>query len=158
MVVIERTVTLDAPQARVFALIASEEGMRSFVGYGPVPGIAAVAFTAGSVREPGSVAVVTNTDGSTHQERILSVEPPRRFALEIFGFTSAFRVLVRRAEETFELEPLGDGATRIHRRFVFEPLSVLLRPLVAAIVHVAFKRAIERNITTWRERLATRVP
>src|SRR5687768_14323373 len=112
-VVVREELVFSASPEKVWQRFADITSMKSFVGYGPIPGIASARWIQGE-GSAGSVREVTNTDGSRHHEEVVAYEPHRRMEDRIFGMTSPFRFLVREARDTFELTPEGTG-TRLVR-------------------------------------------
>jgi len=143
-VAIHERALMPAPPEPVFDRIASEQGFLMFEGFGPIPGLARIVFEQGGYRETGSEARVTNTDGSTHREQITTCEPPHRYAVQIHSLSSAFRLLVSRIDESWELTSKGDG-TEVRRTFAFTLRSPLFWPASLLLAQVLFRAAIRRN-------------
>jgi len=143
-VIVREKVFIDRDRETVFDFLVSEAGFKTFGGWGPVPGIEAVVYSEGSFTEPGSLARVTNTDGSTHRERVLRCERPMLYSIRIHDFSSPFRFLIRRADETWTLEETPDGCL-LNRSFEFELRSALVWPLSLPIAQVMFRAAMRRH-------------
>ena len=137
-------VTLPAPQDAVFEFITSEEGFLSFRGFGPIPGLRSVQFDHGDFRTVGSVSTVTNTDGSTHRERVTVYEPSRRYAIQIDSISSPFRLLMDHAEESWLLTAASSG-TAVERMFRFVLRTPLALPLAVPIAQLLFRQAVRRH-------------
>lgn len=148
---IREEIVFDASPAKTWEAFASIEAMSTFVGYGPIPGIASARWIEGE-GGTGSVREVTNTDGSRHREEVIAFTPHQRMEDRIYGMTSPFRFLVREARDTFELSPDGEG-TRLVRTFRFTLRSVLWWP-VAVLALALFRRAMRRHHAAVAARLA----
>ena len=144
---VTESVPVTASAEQVFDFVASEQGFLSFSGYGPIPGLKQVVFEQGSYQRVGSESRVTNTDGSTHRERILACDRPRQFRVLIYGLSPPFGKLVRQIEERWSVtsEPRG---CRLSRTFAFELRSPLLWPLSLLLVQVLFRGAMRRHHRT----------
>ena len=149
VVVREEIVFASSPE-NVWQRFADINTMESFVGYGPIPGIAYAKWIEGNGAQ-GSVREVTNTDGSRHREEVVAFEPHHRMEDRIFGMTSPFRFLVREAHDSFEFSPDGDR-TRLVRTFRFTLTSPLWWP-VAALALAVFRRAVRRHHASVAARL-----
>lgn len=145
---IRKTLVFDVPVARVFDIVTAVESLPTFVGYGPIPGIAKAVHD-GPLCE-GAELRVHNTDGSSHRERIEVLDRPVRYRLRIFGFDSPFRFLVAHATEQLDFVEHGSG-TIVQREFRFKLNSPLLLPLGLPLLHVFFARALDRNYERLRE-------
>jgi hypothetical protein len=135
-----------------FDFVASERGFLSFSGYGPIPGLKQVVFERGSYQRVGSESRVTNTDGSTHRERIVECERPHRFGVVIYGLSPPFGRLVHQIEERWRVtsEPRG---CRLSRSFAFHLSSPLLWPPSLLLAQVLFRGAMRRHHRTLARQL-----
>ncbi len=141
---VREAVTVAADAATLFDFLASEAGFLSFPGYGPIPGLARVEFERGSYTVVGSESRVTNTDGSTHRERIVECVRPERFAVQIFELSGPFGWLVREIDERWQVSPSGAGS-RLTRTFAFALRSPLYWPLSVPLAQGLFRAAMRRH-------------
>ncbi|HBQ13603.1 MAG TPA: hypothetical protein DEF51_21505 [Myxococcales bacterium] len=139
----------------LFELIASDDGILSFVGFGPIPGTRETRRETGDHHEVGAIGRTTNADGTTHRETVLEVEPPRRYRLRIDEFSSVFRFIVRYAEETYAIEGV-EAPVELHRTFVFHPTTPLVLPLTIPLAYGAFRVALHRSNLRMRALIAER--
>ena len=135
---------IPAEVERVFELVASPAGMLLFEGYGMIPGIAKVTSSAPE-RAVGVEDVITNSDGSTHQEHVVELEPPRLYAVEIGPFESPMRHLVTHLNERWELEGSPSGGTVVRREFRFHPRGPLRGLIVRWLLLPQMRAAMARN-------------
>jgi hypothetical protein len=141
--VIER-VELGASPEALFDYITSIEGFQSFEGFGPIPGIGAVDVLEGELSTVGARMHVTNTDGSTHHERILAADGPRRYAIRIHDLSSQFRLLVKHVDESWDITASGTGSGVV-RTFEFTLRTPLAWPLSIPLAHGLFRAAMRRH-------------
>jgi len=141
---VREEVTLPLPPGSAFELITSEEAFLLFRGYGPIPGLRSVEVLEGDLRTVGSTARVTNTDGSTHRERVLEVEPGRRYAIRIHDISSPFGRMVDHIDEIWQLRKVRPG-TAVERIFEFDLRSALFFPLSVPLAQILFRMAVRRN-------------
>lgn len=75
-------------------------------------------------------------------ERFLCWEPGRRFSFEVYRLTLP---LVRRLVEDVQLEPAGEGKTRLRWRMAYEPrpLLRLVHPLLRLVFGRMFRNAAQ---------------
>jgi hypothetical protein len=149
---VRESVLITASPEQVFDFVASEQGFLSFSGFGPIPGLKQVVFERGSYQRVGSESRVTNTDGSTHRERIVACQRPHRFAVVIHDLSPPFGKLVTEIDELWQVvgEPTG---SRLSRSFAFQLRSPLLWPLSLLLVQVLFRGAMRRHHRVLASRL-----
>jgi len=150
--VLVEEVVFDAPVAEVWALCTAADQMSSFVGWGPIPGIASVRYREGEGVAPGALREITNADGSTHREEIVAVEPHRRLEDRVHGLGGPVRFVVREMVDVWEFASSGSG-TRLRRTFTLALRSPLAWPLGAAL-RFAFRRALRRHHAELAARVA----
>jgi len=129
---------------RVWAMLSDISMMTGFVGFGPIPGIQSAAWIDGDQLAEGNRRAVTNTDGTTHLETVVRVDPPRLIVDRIHDMTSPLRVFVREIEDRFELEPTAEGGTLMVRTFDVHLKSRAFLP-IAALLGPALRRALHRH-------------
>lgn len=128
----------------VWPVLTDIEGMTSFAGYGPIPGIARARWAEGDTCcRQGAVREVENRDGSRHREDVVALRAPELLEDRIYGFTSPLRLFVREVRDRFELQAVPSG-TALRRTFTLELLSPLGLPL-AALMLPFLKRALRRH-------------
>ena len=137
-------VELPAPPEALYDFVTSIEGFQSFEGFGPIPGIGPVELVEGELGKVGARLAVTNTDGSTHSERILAAERPSRYAIRIHELSSPFRHLVRHVDESWEITPRGEGS-HVVRTFDFTLRTPLAWPVSMPLAHGLFRAAMRRH-------------
>lgn len=118
----------------------------SFVGYGPLPGVASAEFEVRTPEVVGSRIRVQNRDGSTHVEEIVEWDPPRRLALRMAGFAPPLSRLATHFVETWEFAPGG----RVTRSVALHPRSWWTWPLVW-LIGLLMRRALVRHLDTLAE-------
>jgi hypothetical protein len=150
-VVLEESVDFPVAPGMVWDVLTDIENMRTFVGFGPIPGIASARWTSGDGCRVGAVRAVENTDGSKHFEDVVAAVPGERLEDRIYDFSSPFRFLIREVRDRFELAPKGNG-TELGRTFALELKSPLVWPLVYAIIPL-FRRALRRHHEALRKKL-----
>lgn len=141
--VTERVELAASPEA-LFDYITSIEGFQSFEGFGPIPGIGAVEVLEGELGTVGARLHVTNTDGSTHYERILAADRPRRYAIRIHDLSSPFRFLVKHVDESWDITASATGSDVV-RTFEFALRTPLAWPLSVPLAHGMFRAAMRRH-------------
>ena len=147
---IRERIDIATPRETLFHHTMQAENGVSFEGYGPIPGIRSAHYTTPGPVRVGSIRHVENTDGSAHNEEITRLEPPTRHTARIFGIQRPFALLVRGAEDDFQLEPTAQG-TRLSRTFTVDvrphalPIALLLLPFL--------RRAVRRDLENVRGRL-----
>jgi uncharacterized protein YndB with AHSA1/START domain len=131
---IEITQEIDAPPARVFAVI--EDGERASAWFADIQ---AVRWTSPPPHGNGSERVVELRAMSV-KERFLAWEPGERIAFHIYAITLP---LVTAMLEEMVLEPLGEGRTRLVWRVHYRPalLMKLTHPIVRAVYRRIFTSA-----------------
>lgn len=126
-----------------FAFICDLSKWPLFRGWGPLPGIEEASLPAGETVGLGSRIRVRNSDGSIHHEVVVAFEPGRRYDIRMELAPPASYVM-RRIEESVELSPV-DGGTRILRRFVTAPRSMVTTPIVWLFGGLLLRKAVERH-------------
>ena len=138
-----------APE-RAFDHTVDAAHLPSFVGFGPIPGIAAAEDL--DPPGPGARRRVFNVDGTSHLETFTAFERPTLHVARIHGLSRPFSWLVREIEDRWIFEPSATG-TAIARRFTFTltgpfawlPARLLLGPFKQAVaLHM---RAVSRALS-----------
>jgi Polyketide cyclase / dehydrase and lipid transport len=145
-----QSVLFSAPPEQVWALLTDINQMSTFSGWGPIPGIAEARWIKGS-GEVGSVRLVSNRDGTKHQEEVMTLERPTQIEDRVFALESPLRFMVRDVRDGFSLAPEGQG-TRLYRTFTFELRSALWWPLAMGI-----RAMMERAVAGHHAALASRL-
>jgi len=91
---------------------------------------------------PGARVRVRNTDGSIHHEVVCVFEPGRRYAVRM-ELSPPASVLMDRIEEDVELAETPEGGTRVTRRFVVTPRSLLTAPIAWFIAQCTLRKAVQ---------------
>jgi hypothetical protein len=139
----ESTFTAARSPAEIFDLICDLSNWPLFRGYGPLPGIAEARLPEGQRVALGARIRVENTDGSVHHEVVTAFEPGRRYAVRMELSPPASYVMAS-IEETVELESIA-GGTRVARRFVATPRSLLAAPLAWLFGGLLLREAVARH-------------
>jgi hypothetical protein len=149
------TVTVAAPADKAFRLATDlSEFHRYFKGSGPIPAVLKVEWHPGAQPVPGARRDVHNSDGSVIVEELIELAPPARHRYRLVsGFKPPFSFLVEYAEGDWRFTPAGTG-TRIDWHYAFKLRSPLALPVVAPIVHVFFRRAMQDCLEAMAARLA----
>lgn len=123
-------------------------------GYGPLPGVTAVAETGCVWGRVGATRTIALSDGSSARERVSVADRPAaphaagRFAYRVSGYTNALRLLARHADGDWRFAPDGRGGTAIVWTYTFRPrskaLAAPLWPVVAGPLRGYMKRVLRR--------------
>ena len=135
------------PMARpeLFALAISNDVLvKTFVGAGPIPAIRKAELLTPGPLATGSRRRVSNSDGSVIDEEITALETPSRHIYRLpGGFAFPFNLMVREAEGDWKFSDAA-GGTEIVWNYRFSLTTPLFFPVVAPIVRIFFKKAMER--------------
>jgi len=82
----------------------------------------------------GLTRTVYFEDGTTAQEKLLTVVPNSSFSYEIDSFTSRLRFLAKRIEGSWVFTDLGNGQTKIDWTYTIIPKNFMARGLIKAAV------------------------
>lgn len=148
-------VSVSAPRERAFVL-ATDLGNfhRYFKGSGPIPAVLKVVWRPGTHPVSGAIRDVHNSDGSVIAEELLELSPPERHRYRLTGgFKPPFSLLVDFAEGDWRFAR-ENGGTRIVWTYVFVLRSPLALLVVAPIVHIFFRRAMQNCLNAMREDLS----
>ncbi len=115
-----------------------------FQGHGFLPGIREAEFETRTPEVVGTRIRVTNTDGSTHAEEIISWEPERSLQLRMTDFSPPLSWLATTFLETWEFTT-EKGRTNVVRSFELRPRSRLTRPSLR-LISVLLRQAIARHL------------
>jgi hypothetical protein len=139
-----------APRAQVFARILDADTRQLFTGYGPVASVTALAAASGPWDAPGRTRRVHMSDGSTHVEELLYVDPPRGFGFELREASGPLGWLTHGAHRHWRFDELDPATTRIHWRYVFRARDSVPYPvgwLLLRVLWVSYMRAALRRAT-----------
>lgn len=121
-----------------------------FTGYGILPGIRNAEFLTRPEGLVGTRIAVTNTDGSTHVEEVMSWDGSKRLVMRLAEFSPPLNRLASHFEEHWHFEPHKQGQTRVTREFHLYPLNpgggIALR-LIAPLL----RRAASRHLAGMAE-------
>jgi hypothetical protein len=150
------SVTVPVGAARAFALATDLENFhRYFRGSGPIPAVTRVAWHPGARPVPGARRDVHNSDGSVILEELQELDPPRRHRYRLLGgFKPPFSWLVEYAEGDWHFTPQGTG-TRIDWDYAFVLRTPLALPVVAPVVKLFFRRAMQDCLDAMRAALVS---
>lgn len=146
--------TLPIEAKALFAFVARPENMVLYTGCFLVPGIKNV-VSSDSVRKVGTVDVVTNTDGSSHDARTVILDFANRYTLyldnfQMTGIKSKLATPIIAFKEDWILSPKGDS-TEVMRSIdiVFEKgfvNSLLVKYFIYPQLYISFLKH-HSNIT-----------
>lgn len=147
-------VHMAAPIEAVFALATDLPNFhRYFRGSGPIPAVLKVEWHPGARPVPGARRDVHNSDDSVIVEELLELESPVRHRYRLVsGFRPPFSFLVDHAEGDWHFTRAGEG-TDVTWDYRFALRSPMAWPVVAPIVHVFFRRAMQDCLHAMREAL-----
>ena len=141
---VTETIELACSPAEAFNHTNEAENLKSFVGYGPIPGIREARYLTPAPLAIGSRRSVLKTDGTTHIEEIIEFVPGRRHVTRIFGLSGFFGLIVRDLQDVWEFEPVSDHTTRVKRAFLVEPRTLAIP--VALLLVPLMRRAVQRDL------------
>jgi hypothetical protein len=141
--------TLSSPEIRDRFLDLSQ--WPSFTGWGPIPGIQSARYTQQTESTLGSVILVQNSDGSSHQEEIIEwvqVSPNHfRFVIRLNRFTGLIRLLAPEFIESWEIkEDRNDRGASITRSFELIGFGFVSRFFLRFLIAPLFKKAIQSHL------------
>jgi hypothetical protein len=136
--------TLPLTPAEIGAQILNLENWPRFAGYGFIPAIKSAECAVRTPEVVGRQIRVTNMDGSSHVEEIVTWEPESRMRLRMASFSAPLSRLADYFMETWELRRV-EGGTSVVRSFDLYPKTVLAKPLLWAI-SFWLKGAIKRHL------------
>lgn len=131
-----------ASRERAFACVADPARWSSFVGFGPVPGIAR-GEPSEFPQRVGTRIRLENRDGSRFEETVTAYEPGRRYTVRVHVDAPGSWFL-RGVDETFDFEPAASG-TRLVRTLRIEPRAFWAIPLAFLFAHALLKIAVRRH-------------
>ncbi|MBD2033598.1 SRPBCC family protein [Leptolyngbya sp. FACHB-321] len=125
-----------------------------FTGYKGIPAIVSAKTIDGLPLHEGSIRIVTNSDGSSIEEVIVSLARPdtQRYEL-VKGFKPPFSWLIRAASGKWSYETL-DAKTRVVWNFYFELSNLFAYLVFRLVVQRPFQQAQElclRNLKQYVE-------
>lgn len=149
-IVAEVRASVRAPRAHVYARILAADTRRLFTGHGLVAAITAVDQQTGSWDAAGRSRRVTMSDGSSHVEELVYVDPPRAFGFELRDAGGPLGWLTHGAHGHWRFDETGPDTSAVHWRYVFRaresvPYPVgwlLLRVLWVSYMRAALHRAL----------------
>jgi hypothetical protein len=123
----------------------------SFTGWGPIPGIQSARYIQRTEMILGSVILVQNSDGSSHQEEIIEweqVSPNHfRFLIRLNRFTGLIRLLSPEFIESWEIkEDRNHRGASITRSFQLIGFGFVSRFVLRFVISPLFKRAIQSHL------------
>jgi hypothetical protein len=156
---VEETERIATDVRRLFEHCNDDEGVRSFRGWGPIPGVRDVRYLDGPPCL-GAARDIINTDGTTHRELFTAFDPPRGFEITIRQVAPPFGILVREIRDTFALTSIGRGAELVRvvhfylTSKVAYPLAITFAPMMRQALrahHAAMKSALEAQSAAGHE-------
>lgn len=132
------------PPEAVIAGIFDLARWPDFKGYGPLPGIASARFETQTPNWVGTRIRVTNSDGSTHLEEVLSCDA-NSLLMQLTDFSPPVAHLASHFEEDWQLTALNENQTQVVRRFALYAHNPLCRWVLRGIA-VLLKQAVQRHL------------
>lgn len=136
--------TLDLTPEQILGQIMDLDNWTDFKGYGILPGVQSVQMESKPPEIVGTVFRVTNTDNSSHTERITEWNPEEKLVLHFEDFSAPLSRLAAGFDEIWEFER-EDQATKVKRSFELHCKTVIAWP-VLKLVSFFLKRAIQRHL------------
>ena len=123
----------------------------SFTGWGPIPGIQSARYIQQTESILGSVILVKNKDGSTHQEEIIEweqVSPNHfRFLIRLNRFTGLIRLLSPEFIESWDIkEDRNHRGASINRSFELIGFGLVSRFVLRLLIAPLFRKAIQSHL------------
>jgi len=141
-------VTVPLAPEQIAAQILDLAQWTEFKGYGVLPGIKSAEFEVRTLSIVGTRIRVTNTDGSSHVEKIVKWEPDRLLRLDMEQFSPPLSRLATHFVETWAFERI-DAQTRAIRSFEWHAKSAIAKPILW-LISILLKRAIARHLRQMR--------
>jgi|AntRauTorckE6833_2_1112554.scaffolds.fasta_scaffold30748_3 hypothetical protein len=116
----------------------------SFNGSGLIPGIQDVEIIPSDKSIEGTVFKVTNSDGSSHEEVIISYEPPHSLIMKLHKFGFPLNRIATHFFEKWTYRKEGEE-TYFERSFEFYPKNFLGTILLKLIAKQFKKAVIDHN-------------
>ena len=114
-----------------------------FAGWGPIPGIREASIVEQTEARVGTTFAVTNSDGSTHRERVIEFVPNRRLVMRIDGFSAPLHRLAGYFVETWQFER-RDGVTDLQRSFELHAKGPITK-IFLKLIGFGLKRAVRAH-------------
>ena len=128
----------------IFDGIRDVQQWTSFSGYGFLPGIKQARYHELLEGMVGSIIHVENTDGSTHQERIVKWVPGQSIEMELGQFSKPLANIASHFIERWEFFE-QQGKPFVRRYFDLYPKTLVTKPFLWFIA-LMMRRAIQRHI------------
>lgn len=123
------TMTINSPIDTAFNYIVPVKLSHIFKKYKRFPAIIKTNETE-TWNKPGLTRTVYFEDGTTVQEKLISVIPSKSFSYEIDNFTSPLRKLAKKVEGEWIFTDLGNGQTKIEWTYKIIPKNGLTKQLI----------------------------
>ncbi|MGM0586859.1 MAG: hypothetical protein ACQETE_00450 [Bacteroidota bacterium] len=118
--------------------------MVNISGIWPLPGIVEATFVKRTQEIAGSIIQVSNTDGSTHQEQIITWDPPKRIDIRFQRFSPPLSYLADHFIERWVVQNGHAETPTLHRSFELVPKhSWTVPPLW--LISLLLRRAIKQH-------------
>jgi hypothetical protein len=146
----EARIVVDRDLESVYAYVTNVNRLGEWVRRrGLIPGVERGTVVGGGRTEVGALRRLHMTDGSTLNEEILEMAPPRLFRYQLTGFGVPFRWLVRHAEGRWSFDPEGSG-TRVTWRFTATLRSPAVLPLALPLVNGLMQNNMRAGLAQMR--------
>lgn len=123
------TMTINSPIVTAFNYIVPVKLAHIFKKYKRFPAIIKTNETE-TWNKPGLTRTVFFEDGTTVQERLISVIPSKSFSYQIDNFTSPLRKLAKKVEGEWIFTDLGNGQTKIEWTYKIIPKNGFTKQLI----------------------------
>lgn len=146
------SINIDAPIDTVFNYIVPVELSHIFKRYKKLP---AIIRTDEKEKwfKPGLTRTVYFEDGTTAQEKLLTVVPHKSFSYEIKGFTSQLRYLAKRIEGDWVFTDLGNGQTQIDWTYTIVPKNFITKGVIKMAILKDIKGLLNNALLTLKDDL-----
>jgi hypothetical protein len=125
--------TINSPIDTAFNYIVPVDLAHIFKRYKIFPAIVNTSIKESWIK-PGLKRTVYFDDGTTAEERLLTVIPNTSFSYEIQNFTSKLRFLAKKIEGEWQFIDLGDGQTKIEWTYKVVPKNFIAQGYVNILV------------------------
>ena len=149
MVTFQVTATTTASPDDIVDSIFEVANWTRFQGWGPIPGVVAVEMYQPADSRIGTVFKVKNSDGSSHEERVIEWVPNHYLTMRMDHFSRPLNKIADYFIERWRFQTQG-GRTFLEREFELHPregtAGILLRPIAYLL-----KKAIQRHTAALTE-------
>ncbi|MEL6673212.1 MAG: SRPBCC family protein [Bacteroidota bacterium] len=136
---------LPMPPAAIVAGIMDLDQWTAFTGFAFLPGIKEARFLQKEADITGTRFAITNTDGSRHEEEIISYVPGQRLSMRLDSFSPPLKTMATHFMEHWEFTQDAHG-TQVVRSMELFPTSLFFRPMLWFIARF-MQKALDAHLT-----------